>query len=179
LRAVLLACLLALLGACGGDRASTKSDWERKNEGRLVKEGAEPEPDLPAYPQRQNLIEFSVSSASDFKFFIDRTSISVRDRIVRYVLVARSPNGVDNVSYEGMNCPAGEYQVYATGRSDGTWLSRPGTWREIPPRSVQRWHNTLQKEYFCLSSVTDAAEAVKTLERAGAWSPGPQPSVGR
>jgi hypothetical protein len=166
---LLAACLLALLAACAGSRSELKSDWEKQNEGRLVKEAADMAPELPPYPRRENLIEFFVSSASDFRFFVDRASISVRDRIVRYTLVARSPNGVDNVSYEGINCPAGEYQVYALGRSDSTWLSSPGAWREIAPRSVQRWHNALYREFFCPNrvAITDAAEGIRALEQGG------------
>ncbi len=182
MRRLLLAHLVALLGACGGDRANMKSDWERQNEGRLVKEGAEVLPELPAFPRRENLVEFFVSTASDFKFFVDRASISVKDRVVRYTLVARSPNGVDNISYEGMNCAAGEYRVFALGGPDGTWLSRPGPWREITTRSVQRWHNALQREYFCPNgiSVTDATEAVRALEQGGhPWVKSPGPAPGR
>jgi hypothetical protein len=185
MRAFLAACLLALVSACAGDSSRMKSDWELQNEGRLVKEAADaaPTPELPSYPRRENLVEFFVSSASDFKFFIDRSSISVKDRVVRYVLVARSPNGVDNVSYEAINCPAGEYQVYARGRSDGTWLSRPGPWQEISPRSVQRWHNALYREFFCpnRAAITDPAEGVLALQRGAhpfAPSPGANGVVG-
>ncbi len=160
---------MALLGACSGDRANIKSDWERQNEGRLVKEEAEALPELPVFPRRENLVEFFVSSASDFKFFVDRAAIGVKAGVVRYTLVARSPSGIDNISYEGMNCAAGEYRVFALGRPDGTWLSRPGPWREIPTRSVQRWHSALQREYFCPNRipVTDIAEAVRALEQGG------------
>ena len=185
MRGVLLACLLGLLSGCGGDSARMRSDWEQKNEGRLVRQEADtsPAPEPPAYPRRENLIEFFVSSASDFRFFVDRASISVKDPIVRYTLVARSPTGVDNVSFEGINCAAGEYQVYARGRSDGGWLSRPGPWREITPRSVQRWHSALYREFFCPNrvAIADAAAGVLALERgAHPWaaSPGSSGAVG-
>jgi len=51
---------------------------------------------LPAYPNEEDLVGFFVTSASNFKFFIDRRSLSIRsDGVVRYTLVARSPQGVD------------------------------------------------------------------------------------
>jgi hypothetical protein len=167
LRRLLPACLLALLAACASRSQFDQSDWEKQNQGRLVKEAAETAPDLPAYPRRENLIEFFVSSASDFRFFIDRTSINVRGGVVRYTLVARSPSGVDNVSYEGINCPADEYQVYAIGQADGHWLNRPGPWRAIEPRSVQRWHNALSREFFCPNriAIPDTAAGVEALQR--------------
>lgn len=169
MRRLLPACLLALLAACAGRSQTGQSDWELQHQGQLVREAADaaPVPELPAYPRRENLLEFFVSSASDFRFFIDRTSINVKGSIVRYTLVARSPSGVDNVSYEGINCPAREYQVYAIGQSDDTWLSRPSPWREIAPRSVQRWHNALHAEFFCPNriAIADAADGVRALER--------------
>ena len=178
MRRLLPAFLLALLAACASRSQTDKSDWEIQNEGRLVKEAADAAPpqEPPPYPRRENLVEFFVSAASDFKFFVDRSSIGVRDKIVRYVLVARSPSGVDNVSFEAINCVSGEYQVYALGHSDGTWSNRPGGWQKIPPRSVQRWHNALYGEFFCPNGVAiaDATEGIRALERgAHPWSAAP------
>ena len=180
MRVFLAACLVALLAACASERSRLKSDWEKQNESRLVKEAAEAAPpELPPYPRRENLIGFFVSSASDFRFFVDRASLGVKDGIVRYTLVARSASGVDNVSYEAINCVAGEYQVYARGRSDGTWISRPGPWQAISARSVQRWHNALYREFFCPNrvAIADAAEGLRALERgAHPWSTSPSSS---
>jgi hypothetical protein len=156
--------LVVALAACShGD----SSDWERKHEERL------PPPEeavtLPAYPRGDQLAEFFVAASSEFRFFIDEPSISVgRDGVVRYVLVARSPAGVDNVSFEGMRCDTGEVRTYALGR-DGAWTGKTGEWRTIQPRSVQRWHNALYREYFCPHRVPigSAQEGVRTLRRGG------------
>ena len=46
-------------------------------------------------------------------------------------------------------------------------------WRAIEPRSVQRWHNELYREYFCPHARADrsAAEAVRRCARAEtAWA---------
>jgi hypothetical protein len=89
--------------------------------------------------------------------------------VVRYTLVARSPNGVDNVSYEGLRCQSGKYKVYATGRSDGKWTPRTMEWEEIPLRTVQRWHLVLRRSYFCPQTVAirDVAEGIDALKRGG------------
>jgi predicted small lipoprotein YifL len=169
-RALLLALLLpAALAGCSSKGPNDRSDWERANEGRLRREEAPAAPDLPAYPANDRLVPFFVTSASDFKFFIDRASLSVgRDRIVRYTLVARSDAGAENISFEGINCLTSEYILYAVGVR-GKWLSRPTEWRAIEPRSVQRWHNALQREYFCPNNIPimDAAEGLDALERGG------------
>ena len=110
-----------------------------------------------------------VAATSEFRFFIDPASLSVgSDGVVRYVLVARSPAGVDNVSFEGMRCTSAEVRTYALGR-DGAWTAKPGAWRTIEPRSVQRWHNALYREYFCpqKAPIGSAREGIDALRRGG------------
>jgi hypothetical protein len=122
---------------------------------------------LPAYPRASGLLPFFVSAASDFRFFVDAASLSVGgDGVVRYTLVARSPQGADSVSFEGMRCDTREVRGYATGRADGTWSRRDTPWRKIESRSVQRWHNALASEYFCVGGIRiqDAAEGVQALQ---------------
>lgn len=156
----------ALLGACGGD-SRIKSDWETANEGRLLRDQSDAAGiEAPAYPRAGNLLGFAVSSASDFSFYVDSASLSVgKDRVVRYTLVARSPSGVDNVSYEGLSCGAGEYAVYAIGLAGGKWRAVAPQWKPI----VQRWHGVLYQEYFCPGGVAigDAAEGVMALRQGG------------
>ena len=159
--ALALACFASLAGA------QFKSDWEEREAERSWAEGALT---LPAFPKREDLIEFFVSSASDFKFFIDRASLAVgADGVVRYTLVGRSPRGAENVSYEGIRCKTGIYRVYAFGRADGSWARRATEWRAIESKSVQRWHHALRREYFCPQNVpiADAAEGLDALRRGG------------
>ncbi len=111
-----------------------------------------------------------MSAASDFRFFVDRASLSVgKDGVVRYTLVARSPLGAENVSFEGIRCREGTYRVYAFGRSDGRWTERATGWRRIEPKSVQRWHSALWREFFCPQRVpiNDAAEGLEALRLGG------------
>jgi hypothetical protein len=92
-----------------------------------------------------------------------------QDRVVRYTLVARSPQGAESVSFEGMRCDTREVRGYATGRADGSWSRRDTPWRKIEARSVQRWHNALASEYFCpgRSPIHSAAEGADALRRGG------------
>ncbi|MEK6245335.1 MAG: CNP1-like family protein [Pseudomonadota bacterium] len=144
-----------------------KSDWELEQEKRDFKEA---EITLPATPMGE-LIEFFVSAASNFRFFIDPRSLSVgADDVVRYTLVARSPSGAETVSYEGMRCNGGTYKVYAF-VNGGVWSRSRGNpdWRPIEPKSVQRWHPALRREYFCPFDVriSTAAEGLDYLRRGG------------
>jgi CNP1-like family len=146
---------------------SGKSDWEREQGAR---DFSESDVTLPA-PPSGGLIEFPVSTGTSFRFFIDPASLSVgADGVVRYVLVARSPTGVDNVSYEGMRCGVpGMVRVYAFAQG-GKWSRNANSeWREIEAKSIQRWHSALRSNYFCPTRYTiqSTAEGVDALRRGG------------
>ena len=172
-----------MLAACGGaDTSHMQSDWELKNAGRLAKEKSDQAiVALPRFPRAERLLPFTVGTAN-FSFLIDRDSVRVDDdRIVRYAMVARSPNGVENVSFEGINCQAGEYAVYAVGREDGSWVRRPHAWRPIERRTMHGAHQALQRDYFCPRgiAIASAAEGVKALETGGhPLTQGPVPPSG-
>ena len=122
---------------------------------------------LPAYPKEDDLVGFFVSSANDFDFFVDGKSIKIEGRIIRYTLVARSPAGVGNVSYEAIRCESGEYRIYAIGHADRTWSQRTTPWRVITPTGVQRWRHALLRDYFCPGGapILTVAEGIDALER--------------
>ena len=163
----LVVVLVAGCGSAAGPRG--QSDWERQNlkEDERKEELSVPPP---AYPRKDALLEFLVSAKSEFRFFIDAASINPGpDGVVRYVLVARSPAGVENVSYEGIRCSSGEYRRYAVGQADGSWGGRPGAWRDIEGGGLQPWVRALQREYFCAQGVPirDAAEGARALREGG------------
>jgi hypothetical protein len=153
--------------APGPGAAQFRSDWETRQEKLDWKEA---ETKLPAYPRAENLIGFFVSAASDFRFFVDSASVSAGpDGVVRYTLVARSPAGAENVTYEGIRCATSEYRIYAIGRRGEAWGGRATPWRVIELRTTQRWHNALYIEYFCPSGqpIRTAQEGVDALRRGG------------
>ena len=143
-----------------------KSDYELEQERLNWKEG---DIKLPAFPSDEGLIQFHVSGASSFKFYIDAASVLPGpDGVVRYTLVARSPGGVSNISYEGIRCATSSWKMYALG-NDGRWSEKQTEWRDIEPRSVQRWHLELRHRYFCPGrlAIFTAAEGVSALRRGG------------
>lgn len=162
----ILAILVLTASIASSAVAQPKSDWEREQEER---DWQEAQIKLPAFPKADALIEFFVSAASRFRFFIDPASISVgTDGVVRYTLVARSLSGAENVSYEGIRCKDGSYKVYALGQG-ASWSRARSDWKRIEPHGVLRWHQALQREYFCpfKFQVSTAAEAVEYLRRGG------------
>jgi hypothetical protein len=87
--------------------------------------------------------------------------------VVRYTLVARSPEGVDNVSYEGIDCRAESYRLYATGHADRRWSKRTTAWRRIEWTPVARWRHALLKDYFCPGNapILTVADGIDGLKR--------------
>jgi hypothetical protein len=157
----------ALLGGCGGGQHQ-KSDWEKQNEARLaLEDDTLPASELPRYPRAQDLIEFTISAPDGFRFFIDRDSIAVKEGVVRYTLVARSPSGVETVNFEGLRCKTNEHRIYAFGRPDGSWSMSAVSWREISANTTQRWQKTLQRDFFCVSNkpIANAKEGITGLEK--------------
>src|SRR5262249_52055040 len=161
LRGPALALLALALAACG-TAPHAESDWEKRN---LQGKPAGEDVALPAYPQPKNLVQFRVPDTEGFRYFVDRTTLRVdaNDNLVRYVLVARSSEGAQNVTYEGMRCQTGEPRIFAVGQSDGTWITARSGWRPInAPR-----HFTLFRDFFCpqAEAVGTTADAVRALER--------------
>ena len=144
-----------------------ESDWQRAQQAQNWHENRVT---LPSYPKRSDLLRFDVGRGTEFRFFVDAASVSVgSDGVVRYVLVARSPQGAENVSFEGLRCRDGEYRIYATGRSDRGWVEAHGAhWRPVE-QSAGSWHRTLADDFFCpgKSPIRSAAEGVDALERGG------------
>jgi hypothetical protein len=171
------AALFAFLAGAGGPAAAqstndhreiqgnASSDWEER-ERRAREDGI----NLPAPPRKDDEVEFWVSNSTQFRFFIDTASISVgKDDVVRYTFIARSPSGVENISYEGMRCKEGTYRIYAN-LNDGKWAPRTTEWKAIEPNAIARWHNELRLRYFCANrrgALLTKEEGVDALRRGG------------
>ncbi|MFN2643381.1 MAG: CNP1-like family protein [Burkholderiales bacterium] len=160
-----LALAAALACACAGCASTPRdeSDWERRN-----RENVPPEEgvSLPAYPVARDLVEFTFPTSTGFRFFIDRKSLAVgKDGVVRYVLVARSPGGPENVTFEGLRCASAEQRVYALGHPDHAWSAARSPWRPL----ASARHIALYRDYFCPQNkpIRDAGEGVRALESGG------------
>jgi hypothetical protein len=154
--------LLVLLVAACSSAPRGESDWERTH---LGEQPREEESAPPAYPASANLLEFAVDDEPGFRFFVDRTSLSAgKDGVMRYVLVARSSEGAQNVTYEGLRCASAEQRVYAVGEGDGRWVTARASWR---PLAAPR-HRTLYSEFLCLQGkpARSVADAVRAIERS-------------
>ena len=167
-RAALLAAALA--AGCSSGPRQEMSDWEKRHPELVAPASARSEaPPTPPFPRRENLIEFYASAHATFRYFIDASTLQALydRREVRYVLVARSPSGVDNVSFEALRCPD-VYRIFAVG-SDGKWTARASDWQPTVRRSDLAVQSTLARQFFCPHNdpIQSAAEGVNAL-RSGA-----------
>ena len=132
---------------------------------------AETELQLPAFPEKENLIPFTVGAVRDRQFFVDSKSLSVgSDDVIRYTLVIISDAGAQNISFEGLRCDAGERRYYASGRSDKTWSkARSDQWIKIKGTSNDH-HVELYSTYFCANgapTLRGADDARRVLRQGG------------
>lgn len=125
---------------------------------------------LPPYPKTENLIPFSVSSATRNHHFIDAESISIgSDNVIRYTVVIEAAGGAKNVAFEGLRCESGERRLYAYGHADGTWSkARNAGWEGIKLRSLLSYHKPLYEDHFCPDGiiVKDVRTALHSLRWA-------------
>lgn len=124
---------------------------------------------LPPAPDEEKLLRFFVSSATDNRFFIDRTSVSIgKDGVVRYTLLVKSAQGALNLTFEGMRCATHEQKTYAFGRADGTWSkARQAKWENIRYQDRNRHYHVLYDDFFCPSgiAISKPEQAIDALIR--------------
>jgi hypothetical protein len=143
---------------------SFDSDFEEKP-------WTEIEVQLPAFPQKEDLVGFKVGAANNTQFQLDSKSLSVgTDSVIRYTLIVVGPSGAVNISYEGMRCATVERRYYAFGHSDQTWSkARSNQWTRIQGTS-NNLYVELYSNYFCTvgaSAIRSADDILRVLRKGG------------
>jgi hypothetical protein len=109
----------------------------------------------PPYPADAGLIEFTTTGRTRNRFYVDGPSLSVGpDKVIRFVLVVRTPSKVNNVSFSAVRCGTQEWKDYAYARTDKTWVrDEQAKWRPIEARGFNNHQHTLFSEFFCYGGV--------------------------
>lgn len=142
----LTAAILANLLACAGDPLESGVDPFAPT---VFKEGATTMPLNP--PKKSTLVPFYVTMTTSFKFAVDTDSILIGpDGVTRYIVVLTSPNGSQQVQYEGIRCDSYQWRLYGTFDND-KWQENPlGTWKEIKRNIPNRYQAALASGAFCI-----------------------------
>jgi hypothetical protein len=125
-------------------------------------------PPPPAFDVKK-LITFEVSPNSQLVYGVDPAAISIsqKDGVVRYVMVASNASGASNVMYEGIRCSTGEYKTYARYSSDGKWtnVNKP-EWRSMFDNMPSKHALRLARAGACDSAApaTSVNELVRRLK---------------
>ncbi|SDV49563.1 CNP1-like family protein [Chitinasiproducens palmae] len=106
---------------------------------------------LPPLPREEDLLPFTVSNLSRFKYSLDARSLTVgKDGVIRYVVVIETPAGARNVRYEGIHCAGSEWRLYSGANEAGTaWDGASTPWLQIEPSNLNAYHAALSTAFFC------------------------------
>ena len=102
--------LLLVAGSAAAQLIDQDPDWK--------------EVDVPAPPafKTDRLIPLEMPRHISLKLGVDPETLRITsDGIVRYVMVATSPSGNVNATYEGIRCLTGEVKTYARHGATGKW----------------------------------------------------------
>ena len=111
----------------------------------------EMEGELPAYPEKDNLLEVAAGSeAVQYTIYLDEPSlVKNEDGVVRYTVVLVSSSGVWNVTNEGLHCGEKMFRRYAYG-VDGKWQPlADSAWRPLRGKGANRYRVVFYKKYIC------------------------------
>lgn len=174
--------ILVLLAGCGSGKFQRPQARSTTDPGGQIF-GAEEmwrenEVALPSYPQDENLQSFVISGPTENTFYIDTRSLNVgTDGVVRYAVVVRSKNGVDNVSYQGIRCETREWKGYAYGTAERSWsAARDPQWQRIVWLRTNAVQYALYREYLCLGGApVNKRTALAEMRRLKTIPPGQNP----
>lgn len=163
--ALVAAAAIAVTAGCGNTKPRELSPQERTVQGLppsqeiderfgITGEPLTPEnPDvgLPDSARSTEWLAFKVRNVGKHVFAIDPNSVDVgADGIVRYSLLIRSTNGVDNITREGIRCATNAWKIYAVGRETGEWSRLPEpVWRPVASAGLNAVRYTLRQDYVC------------------------------
>jgi len=160
---MLLSTFLLLSSSSRGLAQSYGSDFDEEP-------WVEQQSKLPLFPRSENLARISMDTLAGFDVSIDLSTVDIgADKIVRYVLVARSSRGSENITFEGLRCESRERKLYAIGKSDKTWGQVHSSSWSLYGANDRSYHHELAREFFCpdLKTVSSVAEALKNITQGG------------
>ena len=135
------------------------------------KEWKESSTDLPMVATKNDFSLYQTQSRTGFKFYVDVSSVSVgEDGVVRMILLAISPRGSVNITYEGFRCETNAYKIYAaTWAFDKEWtLSKRSNWQVSNSNTPNSYRSDLLNYYICAGIRKSGNEKdLKTLLKKG------------
>ena len=111
------------------------------------------ESDVPPPPafDLNRLIKVPAPQGSSLKYGLDPNTLTITaEGIVRYVIVASSADGGQNVMYEGIRCSTAQHRVYARYSAATGWTVLPESdWKPLYNAAASRHAVTLSEAGVC------------------------------
>ena len=158
-----LACALMLaVGQAGAQLRDEDPDWR--------------ESEVPAPPDfdATRVIPLEMPRHMSVRLGVDPGTLRITsDGIVRYVMVAQSPSGTVNATYEGIRCLTAEVKVYARYTSSKVWsmISKP-EWKSLRDNQPSPHALAFARQGACdgrstaMSTPQAIVDKLKTVERS-------------
>jgi hypothetical protein len=111
----------------------------------------EQEGELPAYPEKGNLLEVDVGTEGlQYTIYLDKPSlVKGDDGVVRYTVVLVSSTGVWNVTHEGLHCGERTCRRYAYG-VDNKWQPLTNSsWSPLSGKGANSYRLVFYEKYIC------------------------------
>ncbi|MCU0868899.1 MAG: CNP1-like family protein [Burkholderiales bacterium] len=105
------------------------------------------------------------------RYAVDVPSLRIdADGIVRYVLRSTTASGLDNLTFEGIDCNRRRWRLYAIVGADGAWRRTRSPWAEWIQGSADRPREQLGRMFFCEKTglVVASVPTIVTRLRAAA-----------
>ena len=161
--ALWLACTATVLAA--RDPTDPFHDWKGENEtGDFSYDDSHDKPwqedvtKLPPLPDDADLLAARVDTLpAPLQAYIGASSLSAdpKDRVLRYWLVIKSPQGAYNATFEGLRCESGEYKVYAYGnprRKPPVQAAPQPAWKPVGIRQPGNYRPEMMLTLLCNES---------------------------
>ena len=159
---VLVAAVLLLLGAAvGAQLVDQDPDWK--------------ETEVPPPPvfRTDRLIKLEMPRYLATQFGVDPQTLQITpDGLVRYVIVAISPDGHTQAMYEGLRCPTGEVKTYARSGSNVAWSPvRDPQWRPLSGNQASVRALALARQGACDGRAAASASVAAIIRKLKAAAP--------
>lgn len=111
-------------------------------------------PAAPAF-STGSLVPIDMGANAALRYGIDPATVSIgKDQVVRFVTVATSSTGTQNVWYQGINCDKGEFKIYAR-------------WSLASSAGPAHWYNVDSPEWRSLFEGNAMARPALSLAQGG------------
>lgn len=144
----------SIVWACAALALSSTAAWAASNDYEETPWQEDAPTAAPSF-STGSLVKLDMGVNNALRYGIDPATLTIgKDSVVRYVMVATSGNGTQNVWYQGINCSKGEVKTYAR-------------WALASSDGPAHWYNVENPEWRSLLDGSAVVRPALVLARDG------------